>query len=665
MPIVLALDAATTATAYLLVLGIVGPAVNPTLLQPRAHLVWLVLLSITGNLIFRVYNCSWRFISLTDVPVLCAFVTFVTLFFGFALMLSHTYAAHTILICSFFSMLLSVLIVLPRMLVRRYFHCHKATVDAGAPVLIAGDGWPTENFVRTSRLTSSARAYRPVGILTRPPAQIGRTIQGVPVLGSYDQFEQVARDLRRRGLPLGHLALSSSREEIDGTACRRLCLTAQQLGIPVARLPRPADLEHATARPSDLIPLAISDLLGRKEVCLDPSPVRRLVGHRRVLITGAGGTIGFELARQIARLQPVELVLLDHSEYNLYRAELEIKEIGFGRSLKCLICDVRDPERVGGIFAEHRPQIVFHAAAMKHVPIVESNLSEGVLTNALGTSNVADAAFACHAQIMTLISTDKAVSPQNIMGATKRISERYCQSLHAFSCGRTRFIAVRFGNVAASSGSVIPLFQRQIALGGPVTVTHPDVRRFFMSCEEAVGLVLHATALSLAPRDSAAGGHIYVLDMGEPIRIAELAAQMIRLAGLAPGEDVKIEFVGLRPGEKLEESLFHITELVEPTAVPQIARIVSGHPIPYPMLRSLLDDLITVARRHDERAVRQILATTLALCDGPQSSAQHAYLGSSRAAAGGATSKDANASYHDSRQGPASESWDAVARETA
>ena len=310
--------------------------------------------------------------------------------------------------------------------------------------------------------------------------------------------------------------------------------------------------------------MAIEDLLGRPQATLDRAAMRRLIGGRRVLITGAGGSIGGELVRQVSDLGPAELALLDNSEFNLYAIERELAERHGGLSRRAFLGDVRARARVDDVFAAAAPELVFHAAALKHVPLVEANPFEGVLTNVVGTVNVADACRVSGVKGMVMVSTDKAVNPTSVMGATKRIAEAYCQALDLARAGGTRFVTVRFGNVLGSTGSVVPLFQKQLAQGGPLTVTHPDMTRYFMTQREAVELVLQASALGAeASRDE--DGKIYVLDMGEPVRILDLARQIIRLAGRRPETEVRIEFIGPRPGERLAEEPLHGSEPLVPT----------------------------------------------------------------------------------------------------
>jgi len=310
--------------------------------------------------------------------------------------------------------------------------------------------------------------------------------------------------------------------------------------------------------------------LNRPQVPLDRAGMARLVQGSRVVVTGAGGTIGGELVRQVAALGPESLLLLDNGEYALWQIDTELAESMPQVPRRAVLADVRDAARIRAIMEVEKPDLVFHAAALKHVPMVEANPLEGLLTNAAGTRIVADAARAAGAKAMVLISTDKAVNPTSVMGASKRLAEMYCQALDigARSGAGMRCITVRFGNVLGSTGSVVPLFQRQLARGGPLTVTHPDMQRYFMTVREAVGLVLQATVVGTLPEDAGHDGGIFVLDMGEPVKIIDLARQMIRLAGLRPDEDIKISFSGLRPGEKLFEELFHGREPPAPTGHP-------------------------------------------------------------------------------------------------
>ncbi|MBA4147200.1 MAG: polysaccharide biosynthesis protein [Verrucomicrobia bacterium] len=331
-------------------------------------------------------------------------------------------------------------------------------------------------------------------------------------------------------------------------------------------------LASGKVRASRLRPVEIEDLLGREPITLDKTNIEECLQDKVVLVTGAGGSIGSELCRQIALFNPGKLLLLDQSEVQLFLIEQELIERGYARLISPLVGDIVDEFRMRQIFQEYAPDVVFHAAAHKHVPLMEEQPAEAIKNNTMGTALLARLAQEYGVERFVMISTDKAINPTSVMGATKRLAELYVQSLHASAPERTRFMAVRFGNVLGSSGSVIPTFKRQIAAGGPVKVTHPDMTRYFMTIPEAVSLVLQSGALG-------SGGEIFVLDMGKPIKILDLAKQLIELCGLKAGEDIEIEYVGLRPGEKLYEELQHEGENLAPTNHPKILRFIS-EPLP-------------------------------------------------------------------------------------
>lgn len=431
------------------------------------------------------------------------------------------------------------------------------------PVLLVGSGHEAELFIRALK-GETQRIYRVVGIVADKRKRIGQQIHGVPVLGTTDQVRRVVDALTARGERPERLVLAKERN--DGAEVRALLDTASSLGMTLARLPRLTEFKHGDAdRPIEVRPVAVEDLLGRPQTPLDREGMRAMIVGRRVAVTGAGGSIGSELCRQISAFAPAGLLLVEQSEFNLYAIEGELRTLHPEVRCKAVLADIRDRRRIGQLFAEYAPELVFHAAALKHVPLVEDNPFEGILTNVMGTVNVADACTAAGTLAMVMVSTDKAINPTSIMGASKRIAERYCQALD-LRRGRgngTRFVTVRFGNVLGSTGSVVPLFQKQLSAGGPLTVTHPDMQRYFMTVREAVELVLQASVL--AWRDGPSDGKIFVLDMGEPVRILDLARQMIRLAGLKPDVDVEIEITGLRPGEKLFEELFDSAESMIPT----------------------------------------------------------------------------------------------------
>ena len=434
--------------------------------------------------------------------------------------------------------------------------------DRSIPVVLVGAGDETDLFIRAAARSTSP--YKPVAILANRPGRIGREIHGVLVIGTHADLETAVRQLAAKGQRPQRLILT--RRQTDGAVVRDLLDRAAKLGMTLARLPEITDFRTEDGSPLEVKPINVEDLLGRPQTPLDRDAMRALIHGRRVLVTGAGGSIGSELARQAAGFGPAELWLVENNEYALYSIERELAEGHPDLRLQPVIADVRDADRVRQVLATATPELVFHAAALKHVPLVEANPLEGVLTNVVGTAHVANACLETGVATMVLVSTDKAVNPTSVMGATKRAAERYCQALDG--SGGTRFVAVRFGNVLGSTGSVVPLFQRQLAAGGPLTVTHPDMARYFMTVREAVELILQATAYALDHADTK--GRIFVLDMGEPVRILDLARQMIRLAGFDPEKDVGIAFTGIRPGEKLYEEIFHGSEAPVATGQPGV-----------------------------------------------------------------------------------------------
>lgn len=431
-------------------------------------------------------------------------------------------------------------------------------------VLLIGAGDEADLFLRA--LSANPQApFNVVGIVGENDRRVGRSIHGVEVLGTVDQLSNIVEKLRMSYRAPSRIIMTRNVTRFNGGLIADILEKSTALGIGLSRLPALTELRNdvsATAVHDQ--PLALEDLLGRPETKLNRADIRNLVKGKRVLVTGAGGTIGAELTRQIAAFEPKRLILCEFSEYNLYRIEMELRESFPYQDLSALIADVRDAVRMEQIFHDETPDLVFHAAAIKHVPIAEVNAREAILTNVHGTRVVADCAMRAGVAAMVMISTDKAVNPANVMGATKRLAEMYCQALDLAST-TTRFMTVRFGNVLGSTGSVVPRFQEQLAKGGPITVTHPDITRYFMTVREAVELVLQASTLGSRANDPR--GKVLVLDMGQPVKIADLARQMIRLAGLRPDEDIKIAYTGLRPGEKLHEELFAASEELMPSAV--------------------------------------------------------------------------------------------------
>jgi O-antigen biosynthesis protein WbqV len=561
----------------------------------------------------RVPRIAWRYVGPVDLARTVGAASTAALMFGLVLAAAGRLAGFSPLLPVLHALTVSALLAGARGAYRAAVQRSAASGEA-TPVLLAGAGDGADLFLRALARDARPR-YRVVGLLTADGAQSGRQMHGVRVEGSVDDVPHALRKLARKGRSPALIVVTA--REVAGPRLEHLLDAAEEAGVQVATMPRLTELRptaRAGAAPSlTLQPVAIEDLLDRPQRPLDREAMARLVQGRRVLVTGAGGTIGAELARQIAGLGPAELVLADNSEYALYAIDLELSENAPEVPRVALIADIRDRERMFALFARHRPELVFHAAALKHVPIVEANPAEGVLTNAVGTRHVADAARAHGTLAMVLISTDKAVNPTSVMGATKRLAEMYCQALdlkaRADGAG-TRFVTVRFGNVLGSTGSVVPLFRRQLERGGPLTVTHPDMRRYFMTVREAVGLVLAATVLRVRDEglpEAARQGGIFVLDMGEPVKIVDLARRMIRLAGLRPDVDVAIRYTGLRPGEKLYEELFHGRETLVEAGAPGLL-MAAPRTADLALVARAMDEAGAAARAGREAAALSVLA---------------------------------------------------------
>jgi len=496
---------------------------------------------------------------------------------------------------------------------RGFRHVLERRRTQAIPVLLIGVSDGAHGFIREMARDPEG-PYEVIGLITETAGRLGREVAGVPVLGMVGDLPEVVARLERRNQRPQRLIIAS--RDPGGALVRQLLELADRLAIPLARLPRLTEFKETQGDGQARIePVAIEDLLGRPQAVLDRQSMQRLITGRRVLVTGAGGTIGAELTRQVAALGPARLVLLDSSEYALYSIDREIMEAYPPLPRLAVIGDVREPARIDEVIAAERPELVFHAAALKHVPIVEANPIEGVLTNALGTRNVAEACRVHGVGTMVLISTDKAVNPSNVMGASKRVAEMACQALDLATAREpngTRYVTVRFGNVLGSTGSVVPLFQRQLARRGPLTVTDREITRFFMTVREAVELVLQSAALA---GEENSRGKIFVLDMGEPVKIVELARQMIRLAGLKPDVDVRIEFIGLRPGEKLHEELFYADEKLAPTRIPSI-RLAEPRALAQATLTHGLDEIAAAAQARNADRVLQILKRLVPELDG-------------------------------------------------
>ena len=497
---------------------------------------------------FKVYRGLWRFSSLNDVArilraVGCATVFVIPLFYLTEILL---YIPRAVL--PLYAMILCTLLCGARLLVRNYSDRHVKNKETSGVtrVLIVGAGQAAESLIRDLKRSS---AYLPLGIVDDSQRKRGLEVHGVRVLGTIPSLPEWVRNYN---IDMIFIAIPSA----GSHAMRRIVEYCELCAIPFHTLPSLHALATGQVEVNALRQVNIDDLLGRDPVHLNWDKIAVAIHGMRVLVTGGGGSIGSELCRQIMALQPAKLMVVDSCEYNLYRIDQELRAQNPMAMIQRALISVTDAVAVDEVFSQFKPDIVFHAAAYKHVPLLEDQIRIAVQNNVLGTQIVAQASVTVGAEKFILISTDKAVNPTNIMGTTKRVAEIYCQNLNADV--NTQFITVRFGNVLGSMGSVVPLFQKQLEQGGPLTVTHPDIERYFMTIPEASQLILQAMVSGL-------GGEIFVLDMGEPIKISYLAEQMIRLAGKIPGKDIQIQYTGLRPGEKLFEELFHDSEKLEQT----------------------------------------------------------------------------------------------------
>lgn len=513
------------------------------------------------------HRVAWRYITAGDVPRFIAAIsasTFVSVALRFVLpRMPMVRPPFSIALINGVLTIGGLLLV--RVLWRLILEDRRGAAPAGRPprrVLLVGAGSVGIAVARELRQHEGG-SCEIIGFLDDDPAKQGTVIQGVHVRGTLDDLPDVVRALTADEVIVA--IVGAPRDRI-----RRIVHDCENLRVNVRIAPGYYEILDGSVSVSRLREVEIADLLGRPEIALhDSSALARFVGGRRVLVTGAGGSIGSELARQVLRAGPSALVLVERCESALFIVDHELRATARREGLRAQVADIADETRMRGILAASRPEIVLHAAAHKHVPLMESNVCEAIANNVLATRRLGELALEYGVEVFVLLSTDKAVHPSSVMGATKRVSEQALQALNRL--GGTRFAAVRFGNVLGASGSVVPIFREQIRRGGPVTVTHPDMRRYFMTIPEAVHLVLQAAAM-------AAGGEIFILDMGEPMRVVELAEEMIRLSGLQPYSDVPIVYTGPRPGEKLFEELSTAEEQAARTRHPRIftGRIAMG-----------------------------------------------------------------------------------------
>lgn len=536
------------------------------------------------------YRGLWRFASLPDLWNIARACLFGALAVFSALFLLTRLENVPRTVLALYPLTLLVCLGAPRWLYRFWKDSRYGDAPRAKPlrVLVIGAGSAGEALVRDLRREGR---FLPVGLIDDNRALRGAKVHGVPVLGDLDRLADIAREVAVEMLLIAMPSASNQQMQRAVERC-------EDSGLPFRTVPRLQDVIDGRSSFNQLKEVAIEDLLGRDPVALDWTAIRTSLSGRRVLISGGGGSIGSELCRQVARLGVASLIVLEQSEFNLYRIEQELRAEFPELLVLPLLGDCGDPAVAEHVVSTHRPELVFHAAAYKHVPLLEGMVREAVRNNVLATQVLAQAAQRHGVGAFVLISSDKAVNPANVMGASKRLAEMLCQTLQGQ--GGTRFITVRFGNVLDSAGSVVPLFREQIRRGGPVTVTHPEITRYFMTIPEACQLILQAATLG-------EGGEIFALDMGQPVRIQYLAEQMIRLAGKRPGLDIRIEFSGLRAGEKLFEELFHPQEAYQPTRHPKIM-LARPRELPAQSIQQALLRLRQASQQYDSAPMLEILS---------------------------------------------------------
>lgn len=563
-----------------------------------ATLIIVMAIKLTLFVAMRFYTKWWRFTSVRDLQAIVVAAVGATVI---ATGLFSVWRPNDVVgiprgVLALDLVLTIVLVGGARFVVRSFLERPGQTPAVGRvrQVLICGAG-EAGNILLREMTRNRALGYRPVGLIDDDARKRRLRVQGTRVRGTRADLPRLLRDLHVDEVIIAMpSAPGRVRKEIDD-----ICRAAE---IPCTTLPGLPEMITGEVTVSLLREVRVEDVLGRDPVETDFARVARYLNGRVVLVTGAGGSIGRELCRQALAVGVRRLVMVDHAENNLFEIDLELRARGgSGSDLVPVIADCKDVPLMERILRSHRPEIIFHAAAYKHVPMMELNPIQAAANNALATAGLAEVAERVGVERFCLISTDKAVEPQTVMGATKALAERVVEDRTGAST--TRFAAVRFGNVLGSSGSVLPIFQRQIEAGGPVTVTHEQMTRFFMTIPEAVQLVIGATGI-------AEGGDIFVLDMGEPVRIMDLATQMIELSGHVPGRDIAIEVVGIRPGEKLHEELFNVDETVRPTRYGKIQR-ATRPTLDHETLRRGLDELRGCVERGDEDGMARVLWRTL------------------------------------------------------
>jgi FlaA1/EpsC-like NDP-sugar epimerase len=572
-------------------------------------LPYFLLLSVVVCYVFNLTTTKWRFISLPDalnilrVATVLAVGLLVLDYILVAPNVHGTYFFGKVTIILFWFLEISFLSALR--FAYRYFRYtrvrHHARSEDASPTLLIGRTADAEILLRGIESGAVKRIW-PAGILSPSIADRGQLIRNVPVLGNIEDVDDVAADFARRGKPIARAVMLPSAFAVEAHP-ETFLMRAKRLRLIVSRLP---SLESGDV--PRLAPVAVEDLLLRQSTAIDYARLEALVKGKSVIVTGGGGSIGAEVCHRVVAFGAARLLIIENSEPALYAITEALAAREVGAEVDGRIADIRDRERILQLMTEFKPDLVFHAAALKHVPILERDWSEGVKTNIFGSVNVADAALAAGAEAMVMISTDKAIEPVSMLGLTKRFAEMYCQALdHDLGVQgarkRMRLISVRFGNVLASNGSVVPKFKAQIEAGGPVTVTHPDMVRYFMTIREACDLVVTAATHALGAQRSVS---VYVLNMGQPVKIVDLAERMIRLSGLQPGVDIEVVFTGMRPGERLNEILFASEEPPVEIGLPGVMAAKPNEP-PMQTLKNWMVALRQAIENDDPATIKTIL----------------------------------------------------------
>lgn len=565
-------------------------------------LFWILPLKVVLFFSIGLYRGMWRYTSVRDFWLLAQACVLSTMIVMMTILMINRFAGYPRSVFIADGVITFVLAGGARMAIRSFFAVLSNQVTDMNPslmtkltrVLIIGAGDAGEKILRET-IDNYKLNYEVVGFIDDDPQKQGRTIHGVRVLGMVERLPKI---LKQETVHQILIAVPSA----NGDQIRRIVDTCQKCNVSYKILPGIGDLIDGRVSVKLLRDISYEDLLGRSPVQLNVRDIRNYLDDKTILITGCGGSIGSELCRQVVKYQPHRLILLDSSESNLFNIQMEILNEHFFRYCEAILGHVQDETLMNDIFEKHKPQVVFHAAAYKHVPMMEKNPWQAVVNNIMGSRVAMEMAIKHHAERFVLVSTDKAVRPTNVMGASKRVTELIMQCQQG---NGTRFMAVRFGNVIGSSGSVIPLFRRQIEQGGPVTVTHPEINRFFMTIPEASQMILQAGTMG-------EGGEIFILRMGTPIRIADMARDLIRLSGKEPDVDIKIVFTGLREGEKLYEELITVGEDILPTSHKKVMVLKSNgffHEAKNPTeakkyLYDQLDELEKMAKRHDAKGIK-------------------------------------------------------------